>query len=461
MVEMKGWRIFTPRYRPASSLEGHLTFALKYEGIDLGVLHRLFERIDQKEIVSIVRNSPTGAYARRLWFLYEWLTGKKIPLEDVKQGSYVKVLDPSLQLAIDGDRVRRQRVINNLPGTPQFCPLVFRTQKLEDFFSKGLKQRANEVIGRVPRDVVSRTAAFLLLKDSRSSYAIEGEEPPRNRIERWGRAIGEAGANPIDRDELVRLQEIVIGDTRFVHPGLREYGGFVGEHDRDSGMPIPEHISARAEDLNSLLTGLSGFNDRAMDKLDPVVAAACIAFGFVYIHPFEDGNGRIHRYLIHHVLAQSGFNPPEVVFPVSAVILKRINEYRDVLQQYSHRMLPFIEWQVSEDRNVRVTNETDFLYRFFDATPHTEFLFSCVEQTVEKDLPEETRFLQQYDEFRRGVESVVDMPDKTVNLLFRLIRQNKGRLSKRAREKEFAALDDAEAEQIEQLYSKWFSSNSN
>lgn len=36
---------------------------------------------------------------------------------------------------------------------------------------------------------------------------------------------------------------------------------------------------------------------------DPVLAAG-IAFGFVFIHPFEGGNGRIHRYLIHHVLAK-------------------------------------------------------------------------------------------------------------------------------------------------------------
>ena len=31
--------------------------------------------------------------------------------------------------------------------------------------------------------------------------------------------------------------------------------------------------------------------------MDPIVAAAVLAFGFVYVHPFEDGNGRIHRYL--------------------------------------------------------------------------------------------------------------------------------------------------------------------
>ncbi len=54
----------------------------------------------------------------------------------------------------------------------------------------------------LPRDLLARTSAFLLLKDSRSSYAIEGGRPPQDRIQRWGRAIGEACRQPLDRDEL-------------------------------------------------------------------------------------------------------------------------------------------------------------------------------------------------------------------------------------------------------------------
>ena len=188
--------------------------------------------------------------------------------------------------------------------------------------------------------------------------------------------------------------------------------------------------------------------------MDPVIAAACLSFGFVYIHPFEDGNGRIHRYLIHHELAVSGYNPPGLVFPVSAVILKRIDEYRDVLQSYSHKILPLIDWEITEDKNVRVQNKTDYMYRFFDATPHAEFLFSCVKETVDVDLPEETCFLQKYDEFRRSVESLVDMPAPTIDLLFRFLRQNDGHFSKRAKQKEFSALREDEIKYIEELYQR-------
>ena len=116
-----------------------------------------------------------------------------------------------------------------------------------------------------------------------------------------------------------------------------------------------------------------------------------LAFGFVYAHPFEDGNGRIHRYLIHHILAERGFNPPGVVFPVSAAIQERIDDYRGVLESYSRRLLPLIEWEPTPEFNVRVLNDTGDFYRYFDATPHAEFLYACVQKTIEEDLPAEER----------------------------------------------------------------------
>lgn len=139
-------------------------------------------------------------------------------------------------------------------------------------------------VGNISSDILSRPAAFLLVKDSKSSYAIEGEAPPQNRIQRWGRAIGEAGKQPLDHEELLRLQQIVIGnDSRFIQMGLREEGGFVGEHERESRLPIPEHISAKPEDLPGLVQDIITFNRLFADKLDAVIAASVLAFGFVYI----------------------------------------------------------------------------------------------------------------------------------------------------------------------------------
>lgn len=460
LLEECGWRIMTPRHAPRPTLEGHLTFAFKYEGLDLAVLKRLFMAAGPGAIAAIVRGKPTGAYSRRIWFLYEWLTGMALELPDATTGRYVPVLDPDQQWGLEtGGMVPRQRVQNNLPGTPEFCPLVFRTKELERFAAMDLPGRAKEAIAGIPRDVLSRTAAFLLLKDSRSSYAIEGEHPPQDRIQRWGRAIGEAGRHPVDAEELVRLQKIVIGDARFVKLGLREGGGFVGEHDRETRMPLPEHISAQPGHLASLLAGMSAFDSGPANHLDAVIAAAILAFGFVYAHPFEDGNGRIHRYLIHHALARRGFNPAGVIFPVSGAILAEIDTYRQVLDSYSQRLLPVIAWEPTPEYNVCVLNDTGDFYRFFDATPHAEFLYACVQRTIDRDLPEEAAFLRRYDRFRGQVESFVDMPERTVDLLFRFLNQNDGRLSKRAREQEFEKLTNDEAQRLESIYQEVFSKN--
>jgi len=451
ITEQDGWRILTPRHAPEASLGGHLTFALKYEGLDLAVLKRLFLALDPRDIEAIIRTTPTGLYARRIWFLFEWLTGRELDLPPLDRGTYTDVVDTEQQFASEGVNAPRQRVRNNLPGTADFCPLVFKTPRLQEFMALNLADRARAVADRAPADILARTAAFLLLKDSKASYVIENENPPQDRVQRWGRAIGEAGKHPLDLDELLRLQRIVIGEQRFVHIGLREEGGFVGVRDRDTRMPLPDHISARHEDLRALIDGMAAFDRGAATHLDPVIAAAALAFGFVYVHPFEDGNGRLHRYLIHHTLAHRGFNPPGVVFPVSSVILARINEYRAVLESYSKRLLPLVEWRATDDGNVDVINDTSDFYRFFDATPHAEFLFSCVRQTIEQDLPEEAEYLRRHDEAVRQIMNAVEMPERKAADFILFVRQNGGALSNKRRHREFEPLTDDEVSRLQDI----------
>ena len=333
------------------------------------------------------------------------------------------------------------------------------TPRLKAAAASNLDLRAREMISRTRKDLVTRAAAFLLLSDSKSSFAIEGERPSNARASRWVRAIAEAGANPIAIGELERLQRIVIGDDRFVNLGLRKEGGFVGLHDRVTREPVPNHISSRPKDPRDLLTGMMEYHNRSVTNIDPVAAAAALAFEFVYVHPFVDGNGRLHRWLIHHVLAYAGYNPPGVVFPISASILRRIDEYRKVLESYSAAVLPLIEWRATADGNVEVLNDTADYYRYFDATLHAEFLYSCVEQTVEQDLPEEIRFLEQFDRFAGAVKEIVEMPDRQIELIRNFLAQAGGHFSKRTRDREFRALTGEEARKIEALYAESFGAN--
>ncbi len=452
------WRIFTPRHMPRPTLRGHLTFALRYEGLDLALLKRLFLKTGPSPFLQMVRETPTGSYTRRLWFLYEWLLGELLDLPDSesKGGTYIPVVDPAFQYAVPGQTSTRHRVRNNLPGSREFCPLVFRTELLERYYKADLTARAMEVIGEIPDDILTRAAAFLLLDDSRASFEIEGERASHSRIQRWGQAIGESGRMALSLEELLRLQQIVIGDFRFMRKGLREEGGFVGQHERRSGKPLPVHISAPPEYLDSLVDGLITFDREYALELDPVVAASVLSFGFVYIHPFEDGNGRIHRLLMHHEITRGGFNPPELPFPVSAAILERIQDYHCALESYSTRLLPMILWESTPKGNVKVLNDTADFYRYFDATVQSEFLYMCVEQTIETILPREVSFLQYYDRFQKGMSEIVEMPFSKIDLLHRFLHQNRGKLSSRAKTGEFTALTEDEAEEIESLYKSCF-----
>ena len=182
------------------------------------------------------------------------------------------------------------------------------------------------------------------------------------------------------------------------------------------------------------------------------MAATAVAFGFVFIHPFEDGNGRIHRWLVHHMLARSGFNPPGITFPVSAVFLEHIERYKTVLEHYSRPRLLLTQWETTPSLNVRVLNETRDLFRFFDATRQAEFLADSVVEIIRQTLPREIDYLRRYDQAKKRVEAFVEMPDATFDLMMGLLRQNRGRFSQRARTKEFAKLTDEEAASIEGVY---------
>jgi len=144
------------------------------------------------------------------------------------------------------------------------------------------------------------------------------------------------------------------------------------------------------------------------------------------------------------------------IFPVPATILERIESYRAVLEDYSQRLLPLVEWEATDRCNVRVLNDTGDFYRYFDANPHAEFLYGRVRETIEQELPKETVFLKNYDTFRCRIGEMIDMPDRTIDLLFRLLQQNGGKLSHRARAKEFSALTATEAAAIEAIYQNAF-----
>jgi hypothetical protein len=457
----KNWNIYPNSYFPKDSIDisaiealyHHLVFALKYEGVNLLLFKKISGHFDIHQLNKLVNIEPTGQYSRRIWFLLEWLTGLKLDSDNLSKKNYVHLVDSRIQYTIDGEKSARHLIINNLLGTIDFCPLIYRSPKLENYIATQLYKQENTAFSHIAQDILQRAASFLMLEDSKASFAIEGENPRDQRVARWSKAIGQAGFNALTKEELIRLQTLVIENSRFIDFGYRQKGGFIGEHDPNSGLPMPAHISAKWQDLDRLMNGLLQTKNILLNSdIDAVLVAAIIAFGFVFIHPFQDGNGRIHRYLIHHILAKKQFSPPNIIFPISAAILNNLHKYRLVLESYSLPLLDFIDWRETQDHNINVSHETIDFYRYFDATPQAEFLYDCVHDTIKNIMPNEIDYLQKYDQFKNIMAAQYAMPEKLIAILVIFLRQNKGKLSKRAREKEFSALTDIEIDAIEAIF---------
>lgn len=448
----RGWTIYSKRYELEPTIQAHLNFAMRYEDIDLLVLKRVLKALPVEAIEQYVQSAPNSGLTRRAWYLYELLTGKKLAVPDAPNVTSVDLLNTEKYFTkSSGTLSRRHRVRDNLLGTANFCPVIRKTESLKSCVESDLSKSALNIIGRVSKSVISRAASFLLLADSQASFQIEGERPPRNRIERWGRAVMQAGKNPLSVEELIRLHGILIEDNRFVQGGLRTEGVFLGGHTPD-GEPLPEFIGAKPEDVEHLMSSLIEANAIMKEgELDPVLQAAATAFGFVFVHPFADGNGRLHRYLIHHTLSDRQFTPPGMLFPVSSVMLDWIDKYREALQAHSGRLMEFIEWEPTAKGNVYVLNDTTDLYRYFDCTEVAEFLYSCVKRTIDADLPREIDYLIRRDQAVREVMNLVEMPDLMAEQFVLFVHRNGGTLPNIRRNREFAALKNEELGELEEI----------
>src|SRR5437879_8817822 len=83
------WIVFDKRYWPGDSFADHLTFILRHEHTDLLILRRIFEAVPQAEVEAVIRKAPTALPVRRVWYLYETLTGRTLDVEDAPRADAI------------------------------------------------------------------------------------------------------------------------------------------------------------------------------------------------------------------------------------------------------------------------------------------------------------------------------------------------------------------------------------
>jgi hypothetical protein len=372
-------------------------------------------------------------------------------LDDVKQGNYVDLLDAEEYYTVTPARqIRRQRINDNLLGDSRFCPTIRRTDILRGFQEADLTERCKQIVSAFSPELLKRALSYLYTKETKSSFEIEHVKPSSTRTERFVAMLQLAEKEDFcEKAHLIDLQNRIV-DPRFRDSDYRTFQNYVGESVAWQREKV--HFACpKPEDLESFMSGLIAAHER-MDKggVPPVLHAAAVAYGFVFLHPFEDGNGRIHRFLIHNILARQRFTPEGIMFPVSASMLRNPSEYAASLEAFSRPLMPLVEYLLDEDGRMTVQNDTARWYAYIDMTPQAEALYRFIEHTIETELVEELSFLAMYDETKKAIQGIVDIPDRQIDLFIRFCLQNNGRISAPKRGSHFDFLSDDEVAHMEQ-----------
>ena len=440
---------FVEAMRPASSLRGHLTFHLKHEVLHLELLSRLFEQLDQAELVDWIQQEPSGQYARKAGFLYEWLTGRELEITAAIGGAYVDVLDDRKLVAASPNKSvpnRRWRVRDNLPGTAAFCPIVRKTKDWTNAVAVDVRRLLQDLAAEFGEEALLRSAVWITLRESKASFAIEGEADQADRIQRFANVLAQRtgeGELPLSDPALGDLQgEILGGLTTLQQFGLRQSPVFVGEVVRF--QEVVHYVAPPADELSRMLNGLIVFWQRTVGQ-PAVMRSAVLAFGFVYIHPLADGNGRLHRFLINDVLRRDGVVEDPMIVPVSALITRDAAEqraYTRLLDTVSRPLMAalaghygFTELQTTYPdgihSNFQFSGEPIArpLWRYLDLTQHVVWLADALKRTIHEHMRHEAHYLQQHTQARAAIKEIIEMPNLQIDRIIRSVEATKGKLS--------------------------------
>lgn len=435
---------YSSSYRPADDFAGHFEFGLKYEEIHLEFFARLFAKTGPQPIEDWCRREPFSQYARRTGFLYEWLRGERLDVPDVTNGGYVDAISSKSYLTRrDPIRARRWRVNNNLPGTAEFCPVVRRTGALQEALQFDLRAALAELDQTFGPDILLRTASWLTFKESRASFLIEKEADQADRIQRFAHVIAQHCGhieNPLSNASLQSLQAGILGQDA-IGLGLRRSPVFVGQ--ATMREDIVHYIAPHCADLAQLLAGLNEF-EVATRGAESLARAAVLAFGFVYIHPMRDGNGRIHRFLINDTLIRDKAVPDGVILPVSATITSSIDfraGYDRTLEVFSrpfmrryataYRFGELVTYEDGTPSNFLFDDYEDarFAWRYPDLTEHVLYTAKVVKHTIRTEMADEARVLVIFQRAQEQLKEVLEMPDQDANRIIRSIKENGWKVS--------------------------------
>jgi hypothetical protein len=414
----------------------HLLFALKHEGTDLAILMETLRHLPADELAAAMRQTPGSAFVRKACYLWEVANHRVLDDAPAASGAMVDLFDPARYVTMEGERHAKWRVHFNGLGSIRYCATVERTTAIEKALAGELIERIHRYTDDVGATVRDRALEWAYLDETRSSFAIERETPSEEKQRAFVVLLHSAHKKrDISEDYLVQLQTTAVTNPLDRAVGFRTAQNYLQGPLR--GAPGVTYVPPPPDLARELMDELMQFINRAPSSLDPLVAGAVASFGFVFVHPFMDGNGRLSRFLVHYALCQSGRMENGLILPVSIAMKAHEADYLSTLQAFSvpARERWRVGWIGEDDYDLHYEGSDGYeLYRYWDATLAVEFCFRMAEQALEVNLRENTEFILRYDRVSREVERRYDVRGSDLATLVTSALSQNGVVSKRRRD---------------------------
>jgi len=230
----------------------------------------------------------------------------------------------SLDAGIAGLVSEAENAIRNLndkarPALAPIARLLLRTESIASSKVEGMQLGVRELARAEARAESGQKASTLAIEVLANVDAMALAVEDAAVAERFG--VGEIIA--------IHQRLMERAENRSVAGKIRTRQNWIGGNDynpcgADFVPPPPAHVSALLDDL------CEAIND---DRLPPIVQAALVHAQFETIHPFDDGNGRTGRALIHVILRRRRV-APEYLPPVSVVLAAAKDRYVEGLTAF-------------------------------------------------------------------------------------------------------------------------------
>lgn len=432
---------------PGATTLDHVLFALKHEGVDLQILSGALRAVPHDIMLAEVNRMPSGAYIRKACFLWEHFNQRELAGAPSVGGANADLFDSERYITQPGTISKKWRVHFNGFGNLNYCPIVRRTSAIKVLLKGDFLDRLNGFVKITDPVMLDRALSWAYLGETEGSFAIERETPSVQKRERFVELLRRAHeTRPVDEAYLVELQNAMIDNPHNQAVQFRVEQNRLVNGRTVTYLPPPPDLDAE------LMEHLMEMANQAPKTANPIIAASLSCFGFVFLHPFMDGNGRISRFLFHKALCDSGSLPSGLLLPISVAIKKHEREYLAALQSFSRIARSF--WQVGDLSGGLYDQKfigSDAIYRYWDATPCVEFAYTMAQEALEQHLLHEVRMLTAHDRIKSEVDDAYDVRGDTLSLLIFASLDHQGRISNNLRRKFVHAVPGEVMDLIEQI----------